>query len=152
MIKEQIDISQAKKLIKKNFKNHVRGQAGMFIDLGKYGAKLYKTQWVAMTAFESQRKAFENDLGPQAFCRIDLAINFVMYYGYITEIVEVLEPDTMSNVLDAEYWDDYEDEYRDEINDLYDKMIKVGLWRACQDLHPGNIGFKNGKVLCVDFS
>lgn len=147
-----INIAKAEALIRKRFKNRISGQAGIFIDLGKYGAKLYKTQWMAMTAFESQRKAFENDLGPQAFCRIDLVINFVMYYGYITEKVEVLEPNTMSNVLGSEDWDEYEYEYRNDIDELYDKMIKVGLWRACQDLHPGNIGFKDGKVLCVDFS
>jgi hypothetical protein len=76
-----------------------------------------------------------------------------MYYGYLTEIVEVLEPDTMSRKnVRANAWDEYRREYRKDMNRLIYQLEKIGLWAVADDMHPGNLGFKNGKVVCVDFS
>lgn len=153
MIKQQINLAEAEKLIRKNFKKAFSGTAGIFIDLGPYGVKLYNTQWVAMAAFEKQRKAFKNHIGPEPYYMVTVTINSVEYYGYLTEIVEVLEPDTMSRTnVNGNAWDEYWSEYRSDINRLISQLEKIGLYAVADDMHPGNIGFKDGKVLCVDFS
>lgn len=153
MIKQQINLAEAEALIRKKFKKAFSGQSGMFIDLGPYGVKLYSDEWTAMAAFEKQRKAFKNNIGPEPYCRVTVTINSIEYYGYLTEVVEVLEPDTMSRTdLCSGDWADYWDEYENDINRLIRQLEKIGLHAVADDMHPGNIGFKDGKVLCVDFS
>jgi hypothetical protein len=153
MIKQQINLIEAKALIRKKFKDGISGTSGMFINLGEYGVKLYDTQWTAMAAFERQRKAFANNIGPEPYYRIDIQIDNVKYYGYLTEVVEVLPPDTMARTeLGSECWDDYRREYANDIRRVKYQLKKIGLYIIAYDMHPGNLGFKDGKVLCVDFS
>lgn len=153
MIAEQLTVEDIQTLFAKKYESRRSGTAGTFIPLtDKLGLKLYQTKWKAMCAFESQRKAFNNDLGPEAYFQLSITYKKRKWYGYVTELVEVLEPTHMGNTTTADDWDEYENEYQADLDKLYDQLIKAGLVRPAQDLHPGNIGFKNGKIICVDFS
>lgn len=98
----------------------------------KIGWKVYNERIDRDRAFYNQRRASRHGLGP------DTGKRFKMhdYYCYETEVVEVVGRYTIP--------EDYE--IRELKSQLYEKID----WQFYDD-HDDNLGYKNGKLIAIDF-
>jgi len=112
--------------------------------------------------YETQKDAASIGCGPDVGDSIDLPDGD---YAYITEIVPVFNPYVSGN----QFWDNWvnggEDDFgpinnRDfdnflmsvheyEINELIDDLKEIDFYFT--DIHGGNMGWKNGRLICIDF-
>jgi len=107
-----------------------KGRHCAFVDLGNgWGIKAYKSEYQRDYAYGWQKVAATHELGPEVGDKFD-AGNF---YCYITEVVEVArgsagsERSALANNLE----------------------LKTGIYNS--DLLDFNCGWKNGKLVCIDF-
>lgn len=157
------------KKIKEKRKSSPGGTECIFIKINdKWAIKLYRTRQERDSCYYWQKLAAENDLGPDVGGKFDLedcgnirytrfdspnTEDYIPEYGYITEIVEVI-----ADQQDYDNWEDWRnkvrviedtEEYQDEYDVLCEKLEKIGF--SIIDLFGGNIGYKNGKMICIDF-
>lgn len=110
------------------------------------GLKLSTSKEVRDANFERQLMASCIDCGPEVYGIVDdVEFDGVTYYGYFTEIVETFEVDECGGV-DRKVANHYKEELNELMNRLYDE-IKFDF----SDAHFGNLGLKNGKLVCIDF-
>jgi len=87
--------------------------------------------------YQAAIKAAAAGLGPDVYDRDD--------NGYYTEIVETVDCNEDCRYCERDcilHSDEFDDlEY--ELEQLFDRVII--------DLHTGNLGYKNGKLICIDF-
>ena len=90
--------------------------------------------------YERQKNASEYGLGPDTYGLVEFNYLDKKWYGYLTEIVETFD-------------DSYEFEksgYYSSLFELIDELKnKTGF--HFRDNHFGNVGIKNGKLVCIDF-
>jgi hypothetical protein len=91
---------------------------------------------------ETQEKASRFGLGPLVYGKVEFEYLGEKWYGYLTEIVETISFDDFY----VENYNDYE-EQRKELKLLLEEEIGFNF----RDDHPGNLGFKNGNMVCIDF-
>ena len=154
--------------IKEKSKGSPSGTECVFIKINdKWAIKLYNTRQERDSCYYWQKLAAENILGPDVGGKFDLEDCNIRYsrfdcinkennipeYGYITEIVEVI-----ADQSDYDDWDDWRNDvyrvedtekYQDEIENLCEKLEDIGF--CTRDLFGGNVGYKNGKMICIDF-
>lgn len=161
-----------KDYLEKKIKEKSKGSPGgiecVFIKINdKWAIKLYSSRELRDSCYYWQKLAAENDLGPDVGEKFDLKDCDIRYtqfdypndedyipeYGYITEIVEVI-----ADQSDYDCWEDWREdirrvedtkEYQDEFEFLCSKLEKIDFQTS--DLFGGNIGYKNGKMICIDF-
>jgi hypothetical protein len=123
------------------------GRYNLFFKLNDaIGLKLSTSKEVRDANFERQLMASCIDCGPEVYGTIDdVVFDGVTYYGYFTELVETFETDDCGNV-DREVARAYKEELNKLLNRLYDE---IGF--NFSDAHYGNLGLKNGKLVCIDF-
>lgn len=129
------------------------GIASVFVKIDKkWAIKLYSYEDDRNSAYRNQAEAAEYGLGPDVGETIDFGINCKYPYGYITEIVEVLVPH--EDIAISNYNELYRvrktQEFKDKVRELHEELFnKTGI-NYC-DMHPGNIGVKNGEYVLIDF-
>lgn len=156
-----------KKKIKEKSKGSPGGTECVFIKINdRWAIKLYDSRSLRDSCYYWQKLAAENGLGPEVGGKFDLEDceikyssfddpeeNYIPEYGYITEIVEVI-----ADQGDYDNWGDWRsvvysaedtEEYQDEIENLCDKLEEIGF--DTSDLFGGNVGYKNGRMICIDF-
>lgn len=90
--------------------------------------------------YERQKKASEYGLGPDTYGLVEFNYLDKKWYGYLTEIVE-----TFDNCYEFE-----KSGYYSSLFELIDELKnKTGF--HFRDNHFGNVGIKNGKLVCIDF-
>jgi len=110
-----------------------------FIDVGSdMGFKLFRHK-NPQFEHEKQTIAYGAGLAPKPGPIEVFNIKGYWFVGFWTEIVEIAE--------DIDY---DEDILECEIDELRDKLYDAGL--NPEDLHPGNVGYLDGDLVCIDFS
>jgi hypothetical protein len=122
----------------------------------KIGAKLYTQEYDRDNCYGKQNQAKEFDLGPETYGLFEFVLDHELVheeaydnipegqtvYGYLTEIVEVAR----------DKYDFYE--FRGKFPMGRDNLVR-DLKDKCNiswlDTHMGNIGIKDGKLMCIDF-
>lgn len=90
----------------------------------------------------NQREAAKHGLGPEVYERIDFKNSFgVPLYGYFTEVVQVYDYE--------DYCEDFITIMREQMSELCEQLDAIGF--RFLDNHRGNVGVKNGKLICIDF-
>lgn len=115
------------------------GSCCTFVDLGKIGAKIYRTGEEASTAYEHQARAFELGLGPAVgeLFRIVIragASHCLYIYGHLTETVKVVS--------------------RIDYNDPRLILLKSAMQEegfATNDVRYNNVGLVEDMLVCLDF-
>lgn len=119
----------------------IRNSECVFVPYEDHGVKLYKTKRDAQRVLQRQELAHKHGIGPAvlggvkeyAICPPGCKKTRVMY-GYKTELVLVL------------------DHIRKESIKLEKKMARIfKTGHSYMDMHDGNYGVLNGKVVAIDF-
>lgn len=154
-------------LVKERFSQSPNGTECVFVKINdKWAIKLYDSKSNRDSCYKWQKKAAKYGLGPDVGGIIDLPDegfrasekyhedyeDYIPLYGYITEIVDVVaDQDDYDN--DADWRNALfrakSDEYCYEFDRLCEELDEIGF--SCEDLFSGNVGYKNGKMICIDF-
>jgi hypothetical protein len=128
--KRQLKKALQKKMREYQFESGIEAE---FYVVNGVGLKFYEDKYSADFAYETQKLAAEHWLGPKVFNKINIkGIGF----GFITEIADTSIED---------YWEEDSEEYET----LSEELNNIGIFHG--DLHGGNIGTINGKIVCIDF-
>ena len=138
-------------LVKNEICDSPSGNNAKFIPLNdRWAIKVFDYSQERDIAYYWQKKAAFYGLAPNVGGKIDLE-DGEYRWGYVTEIIEPLVPHEKMKGRNnwAAIWPihaEWEDEIKQCCVDLLD--IGVDVW---SDIHAGNFGQKDGKVLCLDF-
>lgn len=122
------------------------GSFNLFFRLNdQIGIKLTLNEEIRDKNYKRQQKASKIGLGPEVYGKMDVGYEGEFYYGYFTEIVEVIE--NVASKGDNEYYK-LKKQYQEELMELKEKLKDVFIFK---DNHLGNIGWKNGRMVCIDF-
>lgn len=151
--------------IKSKIYGSPNGICAVFIPINeKWAIKLFRNEGQRDEVKETQEAFARCGYGPEVGEDIDLPQRIGKYqYGYFTEIVETCVPGiNTDNHTDEEHearldaWEKFEREYGDEFtegtkvyDDLREAYDMVGM--ELSDMHSANIGWKNGKIIPIDF-
>lgn len=114
----------------------------------KIGIKLSNNPEQRDTNYSNQEIAAGYGLGPEVYGKIDeVQYEGNTYWGYFTEIVWAIEnfrdykgvPKALLYIT-----------FQEDINDLKDQLSECCNYDFDDD-HLGNIGVKDGKLVCIDF-
>jgi hypothetical protein len=115
----------------------------------KWGIKLYYDKEKRDENFHWQSLAAEHGLGPEVGVKFEFYKGGSILYCYVTEKVEPL----WDSRRDNDDWDlnmELNRKYRNEVNFLQvDLLNKIGF--KFNDRHVGNVAFKDGNLICIDF-
>ena len=123
------------------------GSYNLFFKINNHiGLKLSLTKKQRDSNYKHQENASKIGLGPNVYGKID-NVNYenCEYYGYFTEIVDVI-------LMKEKSYDFIRLLYKtfsEDIKELVENLKKCGF--IFEDNHLGNIGVKNGKIICIDF-
>jgi hypothetical protein len=123
-----------------------RGIASVYVRLDKnWGLKLFWYEEDRDYAFDLQSQAADHGLGPKVGEIVNLTVDCERPYGYITENVKVLSQSEINAYAVSKNRN-----FLRERKELYgDLMNFLGL--SFNDLHIRNVGWKNGRYVCIDF-
>lgn len=108
-----------------------------------------KTQ--VQNIYENQAKAYYYGIGPKVYEVACVKIGNMNYWGYITEIVKTM-PKNISENNTVYVLKELTNKQCKELKNLKSKMQKLGFNKIIlKDLHSANIGFRKGKMICIDF-
>lgn len=144
MLKMQFDVKAVENIISSSPRKN--GAFNLFFKLNdKIGIKLSNNKAQRDDNYYRQENAAKFGLGPDVYGMID-NVNYEgkTYWGYFTEIVDILED--YNNIFFKLMRHTFKEDKADLIADL---QSKIGF--IFTDSHYGNIGFKNGKFVCIDF-
>jgi hypothetical protein len=110
--------------------------------------KDYNDEEAAEDAYRAAETAADNGIGPEVYERYDC--------GYVTEIVEVIKNTFCKKCKKANLCCEVCNEFiehigKDNFNEFEETVIITFGEYATADLHPGNIGIKDDKLLMIDF-
>lgn len=117
------------------------GATNLFFPLNdEIGVKASLDEWVRDSNYETQKKASEFDLGPLTYGTVEFTYLDKKWYGYLTEIVETIGPGEVYTINN------------------YSGKVRILVEALCENIdfdfsddHSGNIGIKDGKLVCIDF-
>lgn len=116
------------------------GSFNLFIPLNEEVAVKASITESIKNNYERQKEASEYGLGPDTYGLVEFNYLDRKWYGYLTEIVE-----TFDDYLEFE-----ESGYYFSLSELVNELKeKTGF--HFRDNHFGNVGVKNGKLVCIDF-
>jgi len=143
-----IGIHQQEQIVKQ-IEGSPRGVSSVYVRLdGGWGLKLFYDEDDRNFAYNLQSQAAKYGLGPEVGEKIDLSVDCVRPYGYVTEHVRVLPhklpTDNSYSMINRNYnFQENRLKLLVSLNDIFGADFG--------DLHPFNIGWKNGKYICIDF-
>lgn len=125
------------------------GIASVYVRLDKkWGLKLFYDEHSRDYAYNLQNEAANLELGPKVGEKIDMSVDCERPFGYITEHVKVLP-----HYLPTD--DSYDRIWANKNFLAQRKKLKNALENRFgiifSDLHMYNMGWKNGKCVCIDF-
>jgi hypothetical protein len=123
------------------------GCEATFVQLNKAkGIKVFLDKSNAKRALSRQRKASYCNLGPKVHSeKIErFAFNIstgsiFIQWGYVTQVAKIFKNESELDYFDPE---------GNKVQDLMDRLRKIGCGH---DLHYGNVGLLNKKLVCIDF-
>lgn len=152
------------KIAREKIQSSPKGVSSVFIPITKnWAMKLFRDEESRDDAYNMQKTYYGAGYAPELGDKIDLPEGIQdantwgeFQYGYFTEIVEtvidkranwIVTAEQRENFIDA--WGDYEDEDSRLYSYIQEMWEETGeeLW----DLHPGNWGYKDGKLIPIDF-
>lgn len=143
----QLDVKAVESIISSSPRKN--GSFNLFFKLNdKIGIKLSNNKAQRNNNYYRQENAAKFGLGPDVYGMID-NVNYEgeNYWGYFTEIVDVLKD---FNNIKREFWRLIKNDFEGDINSLVsDLMYHTGF--DFRDCHYANIGFKDGRFVCIDF-
>lgn len=108
-----------------------------------------KTQ--VQNIYKNQAKAYYYNIGPKVYEMVSVKIGNMNYWGYVTEIVKTMPKKICENNIVYCTKELTYKQYK-ELENLKSKMQKLGFDQIIvKDLHSTNIGFRKGKMICIDF-
>jgi hypothetical protein len=116
----------------------------------KWGVKVYFLESTRDRGYRNQKEMAKYGLAPE----VGPTLNVGMKYCYITEIIEPLVLQHKDEEYDA--WVNelrrlqYNPGISRAIRETVERMEKKG-WYMMDD-HPGNFGYKNKMLMCLDFA
>lgn len=118
------------------------GSFNLFFKINdKIGLKLCSTKNIRDKNYKRQTEAAKFELGPETYGIIDkVQYQGFTFWGYFTEIVEVFEGHN-----------DFVSKYCTEDRIKLKKELAETIDFNFTDFHYGNVGHKNGKLVCIDF-
>lgn len=124
------------------------GSFNLFFKLSdKIGLKLCRSKNRRDENYSWQNEAFRARLGPETYGTIDnVTYEGARWHGYFTEIVEVIENFCEKS---PEEKNDIRKKYADGVKKLKIQLKSIDF-PGC-DFHPGNIGWIDGRMVCIDF-
>ena len=135
-----------------------RGEVAYFVPLGgKWAIKLFKHAGKRDKVYDRQKLAAAHDMAPEVGDKVNLpdSDGSGFCYGYITEVIHSVEgqwkkdlaknPDIREHDWDKKWISQYKQEKIAYVCKLMDIIDLVG------DAHSFNFGFKNGKLMMLDF-
>lgn len=144
--------------VESKFQNSKPGLYCHFVPLNeKIGIKLYPEKKWRDIAYKNQKNAAKLGLGPNVYTTKSLFVDGKYYFGYLTEIVELYDKKFYRNgeenheYLSSNEFVDVKDKYPGKYKNLENHLKKLGMDDIAEDLHNGNLGWKNGKLICIDF-
>jgi hypothetical protein len=145
------EVSKAE--IVESFQDAIKGTEGRVIILDDKVIKLYSCPRKCFMTHEQQELAAKFGLGPDVYSRPEaIKIQGREYFYYVSEKVEVVEPELDGyNQVYAVDWDE-ERNYAKAMGDLITSLRRIGIHElTIADLTILNIGWKNGSMVCIDF-
>jgi hypothetical protein len=142
------------KIIQQKIWGSPRGIKSCFIKLDKkWGIKLFWDKDDRDQCYTNQGIAAEHGLGPDVGDTVDFSEGMDYPYGYITEVVQTIVPHNEVNngicssvftkAQNSSRLTEKQLELKEKLDDLF------GCYFT--DLHPANLGYKNGQLICIDF-
>jgi hypothetical protein len=153
-------------------KERSSGCRQMFVKLTEsWGVKIFSEdkygEWAEESrdeTYELQQAAAAIGCGPDVGDKVDLPTGD---FGYITEVVQLFNPHLAENAFSTVWPGGGKDKYGDPLtNRHYDVFYQEKFFRQeirdlkaelytvdfdFNDTHGGNMGWKNGKLICIDF-
>lgn len=132
----------------------IHGAECFFSIDGDKGYKVYRDMYKRNLAWKQQTLAAKHGLGPEVYGRGNIVINRVVHWYYITEVVELLDKNYYKNgrINDIDMDQETYDLYISSIQTVEKELREIGILESTiDDLHSGNLGIKNGKVIAIDF-
>lgn len=140
-----------------------RGISAVFVKVNeKWGVKLFRKPTQRDTVMETQRVFANAGYGPEVGNCVDLPSDVNGFkYGYFCEIVETCIPhygceskEVRAKLykLSSEFYEKYGSEFKIGSKlqkDLQEAYDIVGF--ELSDMNPSNLGWKNGKIIPIDF-
>ena len=124
------------------------GASCIFVKLDdERGLKLYDSRRDAVESRWRQRMATRRGLAPKVFGKAELTIDGRQYFGYISEVADVVP--FVDGRLSLPFAAQEIIEESTDFQVLLDNLREIGLGG---DLATRNIGWINGKMVCIDFS
>jgi hypothetical protein len=133
---------KAKKILDE-WRNGKRTYSGFGIDCKyfeytkKWGIKLYHNKHKRDKTFFLQSYGYRYKIAPKCFKRFTVKLGSVKWYGYFTQKTRVLS----SHRSESFFY---------KINSQLSKIYKRIKWKQW-DIHYTNVGYLNGKLVCIDF-
>lgn len=147
---------EAKQLVDERLYDSPHGVMCSFIPINdKWALKVYDCPFDRDIHYKRQLAAAAIGLGPDVAGILDIDD---ISYAYITEIVEPYVPWHINTDeyrkerirIRLEVKERFETEHGKELQALCDKLYaEIGF--SFQDRHAGNVGFKDGRLICIDF-
>jgi len=121
----------------------------------EWGIKVYYQEDKRDDSYNRQAEAAEYGLGPAVGDVFDVPIGSSTYWCYVTQIADLpVSPyEYIRNGDEDGYWDaldEWAEDYYDDIAFLAVALYEKIAWRF-EDTHAGNVGFINGRLVCIDF-
>ena len=148
-----ITTTVSKEEIVATFPDAIRGTECRVIILDDKVVKLYNCPRKCFMTHEQQELAAKFGLGPDVYSRPEeIKLYGREYFYYVSEKVEVVEPELSdTNQVYAVDWDE-ERNYAEAMGDLITGLRRIGIHElTIADLTILNIGWKNGQMVCIDF-
>jgi hypothetical protein len=140
-------------IIKEKIRHSPNGTECTFVKISdKIGAKVYKeySSDEVRKIYKEQEYAATKGLGPDVHGLFSVKVNGKVLFGYLTEIVKVFPCKNSHGEL-VETRNPTKQE-NNELDQLICELDQAAINRGViEDLHFCNIGWKNGKMICVDF-
>ena len=153
----QLTLENIKEVIKNNDSSN--GVSSQFFKLTpKIGLKLVYCDYHETTKnadhkelrdifYERQRTAAKHGLGPAVYGKIEVEINGVTRYGFLTEIVKIYKNTWNYDHKAAQEFKRFRTKHLEELrNNLLEKTGFEFI-----DAHVWNVGIKKKKLVCIDF-
>jgi hypothetical protein len=126
------------------------GVKAVFVTLNEgWGIKMFRNRDDRDKIYNRQKIAASHGLGPITGGKVDLH-DGEYQFGYVTEKLETLITPYMGNSdINWEEYDEAEEEYEDILEEMREELDEIGI--GFRDNHCGNVGWKDGRLICIDF-
>lgn len=146
-------IMNIQKIIKEKIDSSLRGTECFFIKVSdKIGAKIFfhYSEDEVKRIYKEHEYAAQHNLAPDIYDFISVEHLGKILYGYLTEIVKVFPgKQTSEGIMDGRKATKQEE---DELDKLICELDSININPGVtEDLHFCNIGWKNRKMICIDF-